>query len=198
VNIVAEYLSVMRRMPFAAAQELHSKFGIPWVSITATCPAPTLARFTDRNQLFYEPADDGRAVWVLPACCVDPLQPEEIEAVDPLDVVATGPIVDLVALHPGRRNRFARRTGGAVVLGAVEPQLLGPDRVPVWSDVGDWLRGSCRGIVLLTSDCHQKDRILRRLTSIEVQQPDEVRDWIALPAYPPGLPPAVFPMRGAA
>jgi hypothetical protein len=129
---------------------------------------------------------------------VDPERPEEIEATDPLDVVQCGPIVDLVAFHPGHRNRFARRTGNAVVLGAVAPQLLGPDRVAVWSDVGDWLCGSCRGIVLLTTDCHQKGRILRRLASIEAQQPDQVSAWISLPAYPPGLPPAVFPMRGAA
>jgi hypothetical protein len=198
VNIVAEYLSVMRRMPFAAAQELHSKFGIPWVSITATCPAPTLARFTDRNQLFYEPADDGRAVWIMPACAVDPSQPEEIETVDPMDVVADlSRVVDLVAFDPHCRERFALRTGGATVLGAVEPQLLGPDRVRVWNDIGDWLRDSCRGIVLLTNDCHQRGRILRRLSSIEAQQPTQVTAWLGLPAYPPGLPPAVFPMRAA-
>jgi hypothetical protein len=110
---------------------------------------PTRARFADKARSLYEPDEDGGAGWVVPATCVDPARPEEIEAVDPLDVVSTGPIVDLVAFHPHCRDRFALRIGHAVVLGAVEPQHLEPARVPVWGDIGDWLRAGCSGLVLL-------------------------------------------------
>jgi hypothetical protein len=198
IDLVGEYHAVMRRMPFAEAVRLHDDFGVPWRSITTACPVPAQAVFADRERLLYEPAENGRAVWIMPVCAVDPSQPEEIETVDPMDVVADlSRVVDLVAFDPHCRERFALRTGGATVLGAVEPQLLGPDRVRVWNDIGDWLRDSCRGIVLLTNDCHQRGRILRRLSSIEAQQPTQVTAWLGLPAYPPGLPPAVFPMRAA-
>ena len=198
IDLVGEYCAAMRRMPLSAAQELHSTFDIPWRSIAAACPVPTRARFTDKARSLFEPDEDGGAVWVIPATCVDPARPEEIEAVDPLDVVRTGPIVDLVAFHPDRRNRFALRIGHAVVLGAVEPQYCEPARVKVWSDIGDWLREGCHGIVLLTPDDHQRGRILRRIESIEAAQPAQVKAWLALPEYPAPRPTPVFAMRAAA
>jgi len=198
IDLVGEYCAAMRRMPLSAAQELHSTFDIPWRSIAAACPVPTRARFTDKARSLFEPDEDGGAVWVIPATCVDPARPEEIEAVDPLDVVRTGPIVDLVAFHPDRRNRFALRIGHAVVLGAVEPQCCEPARVKVWSDIGDWLREGCHGIVLLTPDDHQRGRILRRIESIEAAQPAQVKAWLALPEYPAPRPTPVFAMRAAA
>ena len=62
----------------------------------------------------FEPNEDGGAVWVIPATAVDPARPEEIEAVDPLDVVRTGPIVDLVGFpsrppQPIRSAHWPRR-----------------------------------------------------------------------------------------
>lgn len=146
IDIVGEYCAAMRRMSLSAAQELNSRFAIPRPSITVACPVPTRARFADRERVLYEPDEDGAAVWVMAATCVSPSQPEEIKASAPLDVVATGPIIDLVAFHPGCPERFAPRIGNAVVLGCVPPQYCEPDRVKVWSDVGDWLREGCRGM----------------------------------------------------
>jgi hypothetical protein len=198
IDPVGEYCALLRRMPLSAAQELHNRFGVPWRAITLACPVPTRARFTDKARSLFEPDEDGGAVWVIPATCVNPSQPEEIEAVDPLDVVANGPIVDLVAFHLHCRNRFALRTGAAVVLGCIEPQYCEPGRVKVWSDIGDWLRKGCSGIVLLTADGHQRGRILRRIESIEAQQPAQVKAWLALPEYPAPRPTPVFAMRAAA
>jgi hypothetical protein len=188
-----EYLQSMRRMPFAAAERLH-KFGIPWRAITLACPVPVRVRFADKARSLFEPYEDGKAAWVIPATCCDATRLEEIEAVDPLDVVSTGPIVDLVAFHPARRSRFALRIGHAVVLGCVEPQHLEPDRVPVWADITDWLKSGCNGIVLLTADPHQRGRILRRIESIEAQDPARVKAWLALPEYPTPRPTPVFAM----
>ena len=197
IDLVDEYHALMRRTPIAAAQQLHRQYGMPWKAILATVPAPARVRFADRARAPFEPDEDGSAVWVMPATCCDPERPEEIEAVDPLDVVSTGPIVDLVAFDLHCRERFALRTGAAVVLGAVEPQYMQPSRVRVWSDIGDWLREGCNGLVLLSPDCYQRGRILRRLSSIEAQQPDRVKVWLSLPEFPAPLPPPVFPMRVA-
>jgi hypothetical protein len=194
-----EYLALMRRMPLSAAQELHSIYGLPWCSITLTCPVPTRVRFTDKARSLFEPDEDGVTVWIIPASCANGARPEEIEAVDPLCCVGTGPIVDLVAFHPECRNRFALRTGAAVVLGAVEPQVLGPDPVSVLADISDWLREGCRGIVLLTSDGHQRGRILRRIGgSIKAADPARVKGDLALPEYPAPRPTPVFAMRAVA
>jgi hypothetical protein len=183
-----EYLGLMRRMPFAEAERLHNDFGVPWASIAATVPVPTRVRFADKAQTFFEPDERGRAAWVIPATCVDPVRPEEIEVVDPLDVVSTGPIVDLVCFHPHCRARFALRTGAAVVLGVVPPQYMQPDRVPVFNDVADWLKSGCNGIVLLTNDAHQRGRILRRIESIEAQDPARVKAALELPEWPRARP----------
>jgi hypothetical protein len=126
VNIVAEYLSLMRRMPLAAAEELHTRFGFSWRAIATAVPAPMMVTFADKGRLYEPAAAHGFPVWVSPVAVVDPERPEEIEATDPLDVVQTGPFVDLVAFHPGYRNRFARRTGLAPVLGCIPPNTATP------------------------------------------------------------------------
>jgi hypothetical protein len=186
-----EYLQLMRRMPCAEAERLHNEFGIPVRSIGAVCPVPTLIRFTDKARSRFEPREHGVPAWVLLVCVVDARFEEEIEAVDPLRCVSKGPVVDLVGFHPGCREQFALRTGNGVVLGAIAPQHLAPEPVPVWDDITDWLRAGCRGIVLLTNDRHQRVRILRRIESIEAQQPDRVKAWLAPPT------PRVFAMRAA-
>jgi hypothetical protein len=189
-----EYLDLMRRMPFAEAERLHNDFGIPWRAIAAVVPVPTRIRFTDKAGSLFEPYEDGKAAFVITATCCDATRIEEIEAVNPLCVVAKGPIVDLVAFHPDRRNRFALRLGNAVTLGCIEPQYLQPGRVKVWTDITDWLRAGCSGLVLLTADCHQRGRILRHIESIEADHPDEVKRWLALPEYPAPRPRPVFAM----
>jgi hypothetical protein len=197
-----EYLQLMRRMPCAEAERLHNEFGIPWRAIRATVPVPTRIRFTDKAETFFEPDEDGVPVWVLPATCCDPERPEEIEAVDPLDVVSKGPVVDLLAFHfhPECRKRFALRTGAAVVLGCVPPQYMQPDPVRVFDDVADWLKSGCKGIVLLSNDPHQRGRILRRIESpIGTPNPDQVKFWLALSEWPQRARPVrVFQMRDAA
>jgi hypothetical protein len=198
IDLVGEYCASLRRMPLSAAQELHSVHGIPWHAITRVCPVPTRIRFTDKARSLYEPDEAGGAALVIPATCCDPMRAEEIEAVDPLAVVAKGPTIDLVAFHPQRRHRFALRTGAAVVLGCVEPQYMQPDRVKVWTDITDWLKSGCNGIVLLTNDGHQRGRILRRIESIEAQDPAQVKAALALPEWPAARPTPVFTMRAAA
>jgi hypothetical protein len=195
IDLVGEYCASLRRMPLSAAQELHSTFGIPWPSITATCPVPTRPRFADKARSLYEPDEDGGAGWVIPATCVDPARPEEIEAVDPLDVVSTGPIVDLVAFHPHCRDRFALRIGHAVVLGAVDPaETQEMKRAPLhWrvpSGGGRIVRGGGRAPAISG---------MRRNPETEIDPlPPDLRDryriymqerlpWFGRPPRPPAL-----------
>ena len=163
-----EYLDLMRRMPFAEAKRLHNDFGIPWLAIKVTCPVPTRVRFLDKPRSLFEPDEHGMALWVLPVC-VAIRAVRGNRGVSPTGVVSKGAIVDLVAFHPHGHNQFARRIGKAIVLGAVPPQYMEPAPVLVFSDVTDWLRAGCNGIVLLNNDGHQRGRILREISSIEAR-----------------------------
>jgi hypothetical protein len=200
-DIVAEYLEAMRRMPLVEAQRLHTDFRFPWRSIVATCPVPTRVSFTDATKQLYQPGSDGFPVWVLPVTCVDPEQPEEIEATDPLAVISCGHVVDLLAFDPECPRRFVRRTGLAPVLGVIEPQRCDPNPVPVWRDVTDWLRAECVGIVLLTDDPFEAGRIMRRITTVQAEDArhgEELRERVNLPPYPVEFTTAILAMRRAA
>src|SRR5215469_18982285 len=109
----------MRRMTLDYVRELLAA-GIPIEAIGAVCPAPTTIKFKGRR---YWPDPAGGPAYVFPATAVEPGQPYLLEADDPVWTVAAGPIVDLVAFSPFGPNRWALRTGAAIVLGAIEPQL---------------------------------------------------------------------------
>jgi len=152
----------MRQVTFGRVRELMG-YGIPIEAIAAVVPAPGRIAL-DRTDKLYWPDDDGRAAWIFPVRCVDPADPEAIEYPDPLAVVRTGAIIDLIAFHPDAAGRWALRLGNATVLGAIEPQYLDPPAVPVHRCVVDWLCSGCRGIVLLTRDPIEAAPILRQCT----------------------------------
>jgi hypothetical protein len=186
-GLVAEYLGPMHNMSFETAQRLNGEFGIPWSAIAATCPVQITVGFTDTTQNFFQPDPMGVQAWVIPVTCVDPWRIEEIEARDPLRVVACGYIVDLLAFDPRCPRKFVLRTGLAPVLGVIEPQYCGPPVVRIFRDVTDWLKNQCEGLVLLTDDPFQAGRIIRRINAIAAEDAwhaEELRERLALPPYP--------------
>jgi hypothetical protein len=82
------------------------------------------------------------------------------EAHDPPHTVRAGELVDLVAWHPRHPHRWALRTGAAEWLGAIEPQYLDPEPVPVWRSPLAWLRVGCVGLVMLSPDPPAAYRVL--------------------------------------
>jgi hypothetical protein len=181
MKFLDEYLVGMWRTP-DHVQELM-RHGVGMGAITTTCPAPTSIAFNEDGDRYW-PDDAGYPAWVMPVCVVDPERPELIETVDPLDVVSTGPVIDLVAFDPDYPGCWALRLGLATVLGAIEPQYLDPEPVPIHRDVTDWLRAECRGIMLFTRDPIEVGRILRQCLKIEVQHRDhavELRRTLEMP-----------------
>jgi hypothetical protein len=181
MKVLDEYLVQMWRTP-DHVEELM-RHGVGMRAITATCPAPTSIAF-DAGGDRYWPDEDGYPAWIMPVCVVDPERPELIETVDPLGVISTGPVIDLLAFHPDYPGCWALRRGLAIVLGAVEPQLLDPDPVTVHRDATDWLRAACGGIMLLTRDPAEICRILQQCAEIEVEHRThaaELRRILAMP-----------------
>jgi hypothetical protein len=163
-------------MTFGDVHQLIAQ-GIPIQAITAVCPAPTSIRLVDKAGERYEPDPDGRPAWIFPATVVDPAWPELLEDLEPRDVVACGPIVDLVAFSPHAPRHWALRIGQALALGAIEPQWdRFPLPVPVHRRVVSWLRSGCCGIMLLTRDPHESSRVLRGIEVIQAEDKDHAAE----------------------
>ena len=128
-HIVDEYLNAMRQMALDDAHELVG-YGVPIKAIIAVYPARATIAFDcsgERLQL----NDVDKAALITPVCCVDPKNPDAVEAPDPLSVANAGAVVDLLAFRPEARNSPTLRLGNAPLPGAVEPQYLAPAPVLV-------------------------------------------------------------------
>jgi hypothetical protein len=191
--LVDEYLEAMRKTTLDDARYLNVDLGIPWRSIAATCPAPT--RITRRSARLYRPDPNGSIAWIIPVCCIDLAWPENIETLEPLDVVSVGQALDLVAFDPRRPRRFALRCGLGVVLGAIEPQIADPPPVRIFPDITDWLRHECYGLVILTDDRHQAGRILRCIAQIGPEDDQHAAALQRLSELPPFNTPIITTSR---
>jgi len=177
-----EYLAALRSTEVRDLAPLFGA-GVPRSAIAITMPA--IDHVTVDGAL-YRPDPDGAAAFVMPVRADDPLTPE---ALDPAEIIAEGPIVDLLAMHPRHPNRWALRTGAATWLGAVEPQRMGPDIVHIHRTPLDWLQADCTGLVLLSPDRRDRYRLLASLTAIAAADEShavELRDLLSRPwAAPP-------------
>jgi hypothetical protein len=70
------------------------------------------------------------------------------------EIVINGPLIDLVAWHPGMPHRWATRCGAAGWLGAWDPGISAQrtDPVPIWRGPFAWLLGWMTGVVPLVTD----------------------------------------------
>jgi hypothetical protein len=166
-RILAEYLWLMSRTTRDDARGLM-RHGVPIRAITAVCPSPARIALDCTGERYWLD-DAGESAWVFPVCSADPPGPEAIETSDPAWAISIGPVIDLLAFHPGASGRWALRLGNAVVLGTIEPQYFDPEPVAVHRDITDWLRAECRGIVLLTREPIEAARILRKCMAIEAE-----------------------------
>lgn len=152
--------------------------------------APAYARVQlsrDAATFTFDP-DSDLVAFILPVRHSNPLSPE---AADPELEVAAGPIVDLLAFSPHVPGCWALRIGSACWLGAVEPQYLMPDPVPIWRTPMHWLGNDCRGLVLLSPDKRDRYRVLTCLDSIVAEDELHARElrgllaqpWLAPPVY---------------
>jgi hypothetical protein len=182
-ELVAEYIRRLQAMTYPDLLELLA-LEVPIRAVTAVCPVPCPIRFVDEACRLYEPDDDGGRAWVFPATVVDPQWPELLEAIDPREAVACGPIIDLVACHP-ESPRHALRTGQAIALGAIEHQYWHPAPVRVHRTVNAWLKASCTGIVLVTRDPYEAATILRGIEQIEAEDLQHARELKRLLRTPP-------------
>jgi hypothetical protein len=158
--------------------------GVGWPAITNAVPVHATVKVTGPS---FEFSDSGRSAYVMPVRTISLLGPE---GADPIEVIRDGSIVDLIAFHPAHPDLWALRHGLANWLGAVEPQYLDPDPVPVWRTPLAWLRAGCRGLVLL-GDRASQYRILTLLHSIVAEDDGHAAELRCLLARPWPVPQVV-------
>jgi hypothetical protein len=173
-----EYLAVLRSTRLADLKPLIA-VGVGWQAITDAVPAYcSNVKVTSST---FEFVEDGGSAFVLPVRVETPLTPE---ASDPAQAIRDGWIVDLVAFHPAHPSRWALRRGTAEWLGAVEPQYLDSEPVPVWRTPLAWLEAGCRGLVLLSREHTSQYRVLSGLGEVVAEDTwhaAELRQTLARP-----------------
>jgi hypothetical protein len=184
-ELCREYLDAFRRRTTIKDTVELIACGVPVRAITLVCPVP-MNIVLDATGELYQPDPSGKPAWVLPVCTTNLAYPAEwIETAYFEDIVSHGPILDLIAFSPTKPGRWALRLGEVPVLGAIEPQYLEPDPVPVHRDVTDWLRAGCRGIMLLTRDPCEAGRILRWCRTVEAEDAAHAAELLRLINLPP-------------
>jgi hypothetical protein len=124
-DLAAEYRAAQLATRGADLRPLLAA-GIEPRTIAALAPAMTRIAVGGAT---YQPDPAGGIAFVLPVRIDNPLT---AEAADPAATVRSGKIADLLAFHPAHPLRWALRCDAAEWLGAVEPQYLKPDSVPIW------------------------------------------------------------------
>jgi hypothetical protein len=119
----------------------------------------------------YEPDPAaGRLAFITPVRLFEVLTPEA--PVPPGYSIRLGDIVDIVAWHPGRPDRWALRTGAAEWLGAIEPQYMDPSPVHVRRSVLSWFQGACDGLLPLSRSAPDMYRLLTFCTGGLIAEDD--------------------------
>src|SRR5262249_36760452 len=123
----------------------------------------------------YQPDEGGSWAFITPIHA----DADGPEALDPEEMLQVGDVVDLIAWRPEKPERWALRRGSVTWLGAIGPQLLDPDPVPIWRTPLAWLQAGGMGLCLLSQVLHDRQRILlgiRHILAEDVEHGRELRD----------------------
>jgi hypothetical protein len=135
----------------------------------------------------YHESEDGEAAFLVPVR-VDPDNPNSFETEDPAGAVWLGDVIDVVAFAAKNPNRWATQRDSAVVLGAIEPQLLSPVAVPIWRTPLNWLRASAVGLCPLTRHRGETQQILLTCRSILGEDAGHARELKRITGRPYPIP----------
>jgi len=179
-----EYLMALRPTRFADLGPLRQAgVGGPGLAV-----GPAFASIQVADGRFQLDRDGDAKAFVIPVRVGNPLT---AEVNDPIKAVRHGTLIDLIALSPAYPNQWALRLGNATWLGAIEPQFLMPEPVPIWRNPLGWLRNDCRGLVLLSRVRSEQYRVLTVCDSIVAEDERHAAElrgvldhpWLAPPVY---------------
>lgn len=142
-DLAAEYTNLLAA---TRPEDLRPLIAAGVTEETIDTLAVAIARITV-DGLTYQPDPGGGFAYLIAVRVDNPLTPE---AADPGETVRSGDIVDLVAMHPAHPLRWALRRHTAEWLGAIEPQYLDPNPVPLRRSPLAWLRAGGQGLVVLS------------------------------------------------
>lgn len=142
----------------------------------------------------YEPVEDGPRAFITP---VRGFPDGALESSDPDVALRYCDIVDLVAWHPMRPDRWALRRGSVVALGIVEPQMIQPPPVRVHRSPLAWLQSGGDGLALLTRQPNEMRGVLLQLRGIVAEDEAHRCELVALMSRPFPIPPVTVAASAA-
>src|SRR5262249_52139118 len=134
----------------------------------------------------YQPSDDGHLALIVPvrAAAHGP------EVDNPDEFLRFGDIIDLICWRFESPMRWALRGGSATWLGAIGPQQLDPDPVPIGRTPLRWLQSGGKGICLLSSNRLDRQQLLlqvRHLVAEDIAHGRELRGELQRPLWEPSI-----------
>ena len=176
----AEYTAALKRMRFKDLAPLRAA----GVSGPGLAIGPAWAGIQLSGDCFKLDFESDGFAFVIPVRAENAVTPE---TTDPQRAIREAPIVDLIAFS-ATNGRWARRLGNATWAGATKAQYLVTDPTPIWRTPLGWLRGDCKGLVLLTRDPRERYRILSSLDSVLAEgeaHAEELRELLSRPWLAP-------------
>lgn len=134
----------------------------------------------DPSGKLWAPDPAGAFAYITPVRTLDSLSPL---SADPWASARFGQILDLIAWTPGEPRQLLR-TGEASWLGSAPLPQIDPCAVQVWDSVLEWLREGAEGIVLLSSNPHDRQMVRlaldRPIVASAAQRRQEAADFAAM------------------
>jgi hypothetical protein len=179
VNLVAELYVAQGALTTEHRHTLRA-LGIPDVTVARGFVG--VARILPDKRGTYQPIADGCVAFVTPVRIgVDPSSPEDR---DFALVPQYGELIDLVAWSPRDPRRWATRCDYGTWLGAIPPQYVQPEAVPMRRSPLSWLRADGTGLCVLARERIEGYRLLSlcgQLRAEDRQHQRELHDILARP-----------------
>lgn len=119
----------------------------------------------------------------------------DTEDIDPALARLDLNILDLVAWHPGRPDRWALWRGAVTVLGLIDPQMMDPFPVRVHRSVRGWFRATGDGITILTRRPEEVGPIVRSFGSVLAEDDAHAAELRSIASRPWPVPHIAAPRR---
>lgn len=177
-DLEAELTAAVSAVTRSDRDALHAA-GVPEAVITDGLVGTARIEL-DHGRLYRPNPDADNWAFITPVRTYGILTPESPEHAE---TVRSGALIDLIAWDPEFPRQWVLRAGLAGWAGAVEPQYLGPDPVPIWRTPYDWLRSDCTGLVLL-GDRQERWRVLSSLDRIEAEDAEHRAELLAILRQP--------------
>lgn len=118
------------------------------------------------------------------------------ETLDPDGATIMGDMIDLIAWHPRKPDKWACLTGDALTLGACLPQTFDdPAPVRIHGSIAGWFAAGCKGVFITAKDPRERMAVLQSMAAIAPDDEDHAAELRRQATLKPKAPKMVIDPR---